>query len=146
MELQILRAGWNPGCHLALWKKCLYSLPAGWPSKSKAFPGSHFSFEWLHIFKSSSNTQKHSIILIWNMLLCNIYLLIQVLWHLSIMRQFQFPQWNIMTVCCRETREDSLELSQTKYSVPFICKAVHFQRIFSIISFYFSTSQWGKTC
>lgn len=91
------RAGWNLSYHLVQWKKLVYSTPAGWSYGSSAFPGSHFFFEWFHMFKSSLNAQKHFIILIWNMLPCNVYLLIQVLWHLSIMWPFQFQQWNIIT-------------------------------------------------
>lgn len=46
-------------CWLVL--QLYFSLP-------NAFPGPHFFFEWLQMFKCSLNVQKHFIILIWNML------------------------------------------------------------------------------
>lgn len=140
------RAGWNLSYHLVQWKKLLYSIPAGWSYGSSAFPGSHFFFEWLHTFKSSLNAQKHFIILIWNMLPCNVYLLIQVLWHLSIMRPFQFQQWNIITSAAG--RQGRIHQSYHKQTLQSLSYAKHFTfKAFSvsIISFYFSASQWEKT-
>lgn len=52
------------------------------------------------------------------------------------------PTMKYYNVCCRETRQDSSELSSTNSPVPFICKAFHFQSIFCLyyLILFFSIS------